>query len=178
MNFGDLQESLLNSGKEKGRDLAENFLKEQQAQQGEGTLAGTGIGFGKQMLENFLGGGEAANQPVEGETPDGAEETYDGNEADSSAAISADAEGGGEESDADGSSGEESDVDNSVDSTDEENSNSEDAELNADATDSADAGDSDSNPHAASSDDDDNDGADNSDNDGADDVDSGEDKDR
>jgi len=63
MNIGDLEDSVLNLGKEKGKELADNYLGEQQE---GGGLTGTAVGFGKDLLDNALGGGEHSN-PESGE---------------------------------------------------------------------------------------------------------------
>ena len=73
MELGDLKDSLLNLGKEKGKEAADNFLAEQEQQ---GGLLGSAIGFGKGLLDNALGGGETENAPSnESESPDGADES-------------------------------------------------------------------------------------------------------
>ena len=56
MNLGDLEESLLNAGKEKGQAMADSMLGQEAA---GGGLMGAVAGFGKEMFDNAVGGGAA-----------------------------------------------------------------------------------------------------------------------
>ena len=63
MNIGDLEDSLLKLGKEKGKEVADNYLEEHEAQ---GGLLGKGFGLGQQMLDNALGSDRPEYQSVDG----------------------------------------------------------------------------------------------------------------
>ena len=72
MNLGELEDDLLNMGKEKGKEMADDYLGEKQ---GEGGLMGTAVGFGKELLDKELGGGEQQNpnpDSTEGASPEDA----------------------------------------------------------------------------------------------------------
>ena len=70
MNLGDLGDSLLNLGKEKAKDMADQVLGEHAE---GGGIAGSVAGFGKDMLDNALGGNEGDNTGS-GEAEEGAAE--------------------------------------------------------------------------------------------------------
>ena len=58
MNLGDLEDSLLNLGKEKAKGAADQLLGEDAETGGvEGTIAG----YGKDLLDNAFGGHEEGN---------------------------------------------------------------------------------------------------------------------
>lgn len=149
MDFGNLEETLLNEGKEKGRELAENFLDEQQARQGAGTLSGTGIGIGKSTLENYLGDKAAENPRAEEEMPN----TEQNSGGAATAEMSANADDSDDDSNDD--SDDSNDADNS-DDADSDEANDDDAQTDdADDNDSDDSNDENGNDDDSDNDDDD-----------------------
>ena len=58
MNLGDLEDSLLNLGKEKAKDMADQVLGEHAE---GGGIAQSVAGFGEDMLDNTLGAGDQDN---------------------------------------------------------------------------------------------------------------------
>ncbi|MGI8555203.1 MAG: hypothetical protein ACR2LT_02455 [Pyrinomonadaceae bacterium] len=158
MDFGNLEETLLNEGKEKGRELAENFLDEQQARQGAGTMAETGIGIGKNMLENYLGDKAAENPRTEEEMPNAKQNS--GGAA--TAEMSANADN---DEDSNDNSDDSNDADNS-DDADSDEANDDDAQTDdADDDDSDDSNDENSNDDDSGNNDDSDDDSDNDDDD-------------
>ena len=62
MELGDLKDSLLNMGKEKGKELGDNLLGERQD---EGGVLGTAAGYGKDLFDREFGGAESADAPAD-----------------------------------------------------------------------------------------------------------------
>jgi hypothetical protein len=58
MELGDLTDSLLNMGKEKAKDLADNMLGEHEE---AGGVTGAAAGFGRDMLGKVFGGEEQSD---------------------------------------------------------------------------------------------------------------------
>lgn len=60
MNFGDLKDSLMNLGKEKTKEVGDQFLTEQQGQEG---IVGQGAGMAKNMFDSVFGTDEQSGNP-------------------------------------------------------------------------------------------------------------------
>ena len=128
MELGDLKDSLLNLGKEKGKEFADNILGERQE---EGGITGTVAGFGKDMLDKTLGSNEqddaegneaSSSEGADNNSEDMADETVGSNEQDDTAGDEAtsseDADNSSDNDSEDASSDDDSDDDNN---SDEEN---------------------------------------------------------
>ena len=129
MELGDLKDSLLNLGKEKGKEIADNLLDQKEQ---EGGLLGTAAGLGKGLVNSVFGGEssdtdetqpEVAEDNSDNSGEDGSSEDDsaddDTDNSDEEAASNDDsAEDDTDSSDVEGSSDDDSGDDNS----DEENS--------------------------------------------------------
>ena len=105
MNLGDLGDSLLNLGKEKAKEMADQALGERAE---GGDIAGSVAGFSKDMLDNALGGNEQDNAGS-GEAEEGGAEADDNSSDDSS---DNDADAGDKSSEDDSNDGDNSDDEN------------------------------------------------------------------
>ena len=102
MELGDLKDSLLNLGNEKGKELADNLLGEREQ---EGGVTGAAAGYGKEMLDNALSENKQDDSGVGGSPS-----------SENTANTS-------EDGDEDNNSGDNSKDDNSDDDNDDDNNN-------------------------------------------------------
>lgn len=72
MELGDLKDSLLNMGKEKGKELGDNLLGERQD---EGGVLGTAAGYGKDLFDREFGGAEQSDAGGDEQEASGSDET-------------------------------------------------------------------------------------------------------
>ena len=150
MNLGDLKDGLLNAGKDKGKDIADEFLDKQTE---AGGIIGSVAGLGKGLLGNVFGSGEQGK--AEPNETDGADDVAESSEAGNGDDDSSADEPSSESDAPDDEENAENTGDETANTSSDESSSDDEAVMSGDGKESTDSdGDNDSSDDGPEDDDD------------------------